>query len=291
MKRQQYILAGAGVLILLALYYFGQTVPPQNKAAVAAEGADLGQAPGSAIKSIDLQDILQAAHSRLSPERLSYVNRLENSVVRGDVKTQQLNAFRQLAAFWKDSVQDGFLPFAYYMGQAGKLENSEKSLTFAAQLFLNSLRSQTNPALKQWMATEAKQLFEKALELNPSNDSTKVGLGATYIFGSIASSPQEVMQGIQRILEVAKRDSSNMYAQYMLGLGGIESGQFDKAIERLTNVVRHEPGNLKALLTLAEAYERKGDKANAIEWYTNSKKLIRNPEMEAEIDQHIKTLR
>jgi len=27
---------------------------------------------------------------------------------------------------------------------------------------------------------------------------------------------------------------------FMLGLGGIESGQFDKAIERLIRVVQHE---------------------------------------------------
>ncbi len=37
-----------------------------------------------------------------------------------------------------------------------------------------------------------------------------------------------------------------MYAQFMLGVGGIESGQYDKAIERLTTVVRREPGNVEA---------------------------------------------
>ena len=38
------------------------------------------------------------------------------------------------------------------------------------------------------------------------------------------------MTGIQQILEVTRRDSANMYAQFMLGLGGIESGQIDKAV-------------------------------------------------------------
>ncbi len=86
--------------------------------------------------------------------------------------------------FGKIPVQDGFLLYAYYTGEAAKLENSEKSLTFAAQLFLQTLRGQDNPALNSWMATDAKELFEKALELNPDNDSSKVGLGASYIFGS-----------------------------------------------------------------------------------------------------------
>jgi tetratricopeptide (TPR) repeat protein len=286
MKRQQILLAGAGVFILLTLY-FGQTAPPHKKLVAVADGA----AGAPAIKSIGLQDILQASQAKLTPAQSSYVGRLQQSVVRGDVKAQQLNADRLLADFWKDSVQSGFLLYAYYTGEAAKLENSEKSLTFAAQLFLQSLRDQDNQALKVWMATNAKELFEKALELNPNNDSTKVGLGASYIFGSSADNPTEVMQGIQRILEVAHRDSTNMYAHFMLGLGGIESGQFDKAVERLTTVVRHEPANVEAMLLLAEVQQQKGDKAEAIRWYEAAKKLIGNPEMIRNIDQQIQSLK
>src|SRR5271168_3834050 len=198
MKKQQILVAGTGVLLLLALYFFGNTVPTQKKPDAAASGASGSRA----VKSIGLQDILQASQARLTPVRLSYVDRLQQSVVRGDVKAQRLNAYRLLAEFWKDSVENGFLLYAYYAGEAAKLENREKSLTFAAQLFLESLRGQDNQALKSWMATNAKELFEKALELNPDNDSTKVGLGASYIFGSTSGAPTETMQGIQRILEV-----------------------------------------------------------------------------------------
>jgi cytochrome c-type biogenesis protein CcmH/NrfG len=140
------------------------------------------------------------------------------------------------------------------------------------------------------MATEAKGLFERALSLNPENDSTKVGLGASYIFGAAAGNPTEVMQGIQKILEVAQRDSTNMYAQFMLGVGGIESGQYDKSIERLTTVVRHQPENVEALLLLAEAYQQTGDKKTAVKCYEAARKLIGNPDMVKAIDQQIKAL-
>jgi len=287
MKRQQIIVAGTGVLLLLALYFFGQTVPPQKKPETSEGGAQ-----GAAIaKSLNTEDILQSSQSKLTPTQSEYVTRLQHAVVRGDVKAQQLSASRQLAAFWRDSVQNGFLPFAYYTGEAAKLENSEKSLTFAAQIFLGELRGQENPAVKSWMATNAKELFEKALELNPQNDSTKVGLGASYIFGSSAGSPVEVMQGIQRILEVARRDTTNMYAQFMLGWGGIVSGQFDKAIERLTTVVRHQPANIEAILLLAEVHQQQGNKAEAIKWYEAARKLVGNPDMIKDIDRSIQSLR
>jgi len=288
MKRQQYLVAGTGVLLLLLLYFFGQTVPPHQKLNAAATGIQ-GNSP---VKAIGLQEILKAAKEGLSPSQQSHVNRLEHSVVRGDVKTQQLNAYRQLAGFWKDSVRDGILLYAYYSGEAAKLENSETNLTFAAQIFLQSLRGQDNPALKSWMATNAKELFEKALELNPNNDSTKVGLGASYVFGAEAGNPMEVMQGIQRILEVARRDSTNMYAQLMLGWGGLESGQLDKAVERLTTVVRHQPANIEAILLLAEVQQQRGDKTDAIQWYMAARKQLGNqdPEMAREIDKRIRSL-
>ncbi len=49
----------------------------------------------------------------------------------------------------------------------------------------------------------------------------------------------------------------------VLGLGGIRSGQFDKAIERFTIIVQQDPENLEAMLNLAETYDRKGEKENA----------------------------
>jgi tetratricopeptide (TPR) repeat protein len=283
-KKQQAIVAGSGIVILIIFYFFGNTVPPLKKSAnpVSAE---------KVTQSLDIKTILNADKSRLSAEQQAYVNRLENSVVRGDVKDQQIKANLQLAAFWKDSVENGFLPYSYYRGEAAKLENSEKSLTFAAQLFLNNLRRQDNPALKNWMALESRDLFTRAEKLNPNNDSTKIGLGATYIFGSTGSEPQDIMKGIQEILEVTRRDSLNMYAQLMLGLGGIESGQYDRAIQRLLKVVHFDPGNLEAVLSLSEAYERTGNTASAKTWYEAAKKLTSNPELIQAINERLGSLK
>ncbi|HCL83407.1 MAG TPA: hypothetical protein DIC22_05495 [Chitinophagaceae bacterium] len=282
MNKQQIIVAGSGVIILVVFYFFGNTVPPLKKTA--------GPDTSTTAQSLDIKTILDAGKAKLSPARLAYVNRLEHAVIRGDIKNQQIEADRQLAGFWKDSVENGFLASAYYTGEAAKLENSEKSLTFAAQLFLNNLRGQVNPALKIWMANQSRDLFERAEQLNPNNDSTKIGLGATYIFGSTGE-PQDVMKGIQKILEVTRRDSLNMYAQLMLGLGGIESGQYDKAVGRLLKVVHYDPGNLEAVLNLGEAYERTGDLDSAKKWYTTAKKLTNNQELIGAIDERLGSLK
>jgi tetratricopeptide (TPR) repeat protein len=282
-KKQQVIVAGIGIIVLIVFYFFGNTVSPLKKS-TSSTTAD------ASVPTLDIKTILDAGKAKLSPERLAYVNRLEHAVVRGDVKNQQIEADRQLAVFWKDSVQNGFLAAAYYTGEAAKLENSEKSLTFAAQLFLNNLRGQDNPALKNWMANQSRDLFERAQLLNPDNDSTKIGLGATYIFGG-GGRPDEVMKGIQKILEVTRKDSLNMYAQLMLGLGGIESGQYDKAVQRLLRVVHYDPENLEAVLNLGEAYERMGNLSAAKNWYTAAKKLTNNQELIDAIDERLGSLK
>ncbi|HSZ34292.1 MAG TPA: tetratricopeptide repeat protein [Puia sp.] len=284
MKKQQVIVALSGIVILVIFYFFGNTTPPHKKPTQTTTTE-------TARQSIDIKTILDAEKVKLSPSKLSSVNRLENAVVRGDVKNQQIAADRQLAEFWKDSAENGFLAYAYYTSEAAKLENSEKSLTFAAQLFLNNLRGQDNPALKNWMSTESRELFERAEVINPDNDSTKIGLGATYIFGSTGENPADVMKGIQTILEVTRRDSLNMYAQLMLGLGGMESGQYDKAIGRLLKVVHFDPGNLEAILSLGEAYEKTGNNASAKLWYSAAKKMTTNQELIDAIDERLKSLK
>ena len=283
MKKQQAILVSGGILLLVVLYFFGRTVPSQKNEVNRPSAA-------ATTPKFDISVALATAKNKLSAPQQAYINSLESAVVRGDVKNQQIHVYHQMASFWKDSVPT-FEPYLFYTAEASKLENSEKSLTFAAQLFLDNLRGMAEPSTKTWMAEQSKELFERALKLNPSNDSAKIGIGSTYIFGSPAEDPQQLMQGIQQILEVARRDSTNMYAQLMLGIGGVVSGQFDKAIERLLKVVSYEPNNMEAILTLAEAYERKGDKLNATKWYQTSRKFITNPEVIKEIDQRIQSLK
>ena len=296
MKRQQIILLAGSTVLLLLIYFFGRTVPAKKIAAKTNTAAsDSTHDDHDHGQKIDYPSLLTAAKQKLSPERQAFIATLESAVVRGDVKNQQEKVYRQMATFWKDSIGQSdpyaFYAYAYYTAEAAKLENSEKSLTFAARLFLDNLRGLEEPSLKTLMADQAKELFKKVLEVNPANDSAKIGLGSCYIFGSSAENPGEIMQGIQQILEVSRRDSTNMYAQLMLGIGGMVSGQLDKAIERLLKVVENQPHNLEAILTLAEAYERKGDKAGAVKWYTAAKKQITNPAVVKEIDQRIELLK
>jgi tetratricopeptide (TPR) repeat protein len=278
-KKQQLVLLSGGLILLVLLYFFGNTTPPSTNSTVVNSG-------NTTSGTITTADVLNAAKKNLSAQQLSQLVQLENSVVRGDVKEQKIRIYRQLASYWQDSLHNQKIA-AYYFGESAKLENSEKNINFAARLLLQYVTSEENPAMQTWLATNAKALFEQSLQINPNNDSVQVELGACYLFGNISSTP---MDGILKIKQVTDRDPNNMYAQLMLGLGDIKSGQYDKAIERLQLVAKKEPDNLQAVFNLAETFERKGDKSNAVAWYRKVENMINVPEAKQEIEQRIKTL-
>ena len=279
MKKPQWIIIGIGVVLVATLYTFGRTVKRHTTIQQpVVQQTETG--------NISADSILVLAKKQLTPEQGVRINMLENSITRGDVKDQQLKIYHQLAHFWADSVGI-FEPYAWYEAEAARLENSEKSLTFAARLFLDNLQNDEVTQRTRWKALQAKDLFERSLRINPGNDSSKVGLGACYLFGNISETP---MEGILKIREVAERDSTNIYAQMMLAKGSLISGQYDKAIARLQTVNRLEPDNGEAVLMLADMYERTGDKANAVIWYRKSLHIIKQEEARKAITKRIEEL-
>jgi tetratricopeptide (TPR) repeat protein len=278
LKKFQWITAVGGLALVSLLYFFGKTTPPGKKRTAAGNTAPSAE--------ITIDTILHHAKEQLKPEQVTWLGTLEKSVIRGDVKGQQLDVYHQLAHFWKDSAGI-FEPYAWYEAEAARLENSEKSLTFAGHLFLNNLRSESREPVKKWKAVQARDLFERSLKINPANDSSLVGIGACYIFGNIADNP---MEGIQKIRQVAEKDSTNVFAQLMLGHGSAISKQYDRAINRFERVITLQPANLEAIMMLAEVYELKADKPAAIKWYRKATELMTNPEFKAELLKRIEDL-
>ncbi|NOU37633.1 MAG: tetratricopeptide repeat protein [Ferruginibacter sp.] len=283
MKKQIFLISGS-VFIAMALFFFGKTTSiKKNDKPNAQENAQK--------KLFDVQSFLTTSKANLSPENAILVSKLENNISRGDLLPQKIKANEALANFWKDSAKS-FELFAFYTSETSKLVNSEKNLTFAAQLFLDNIRGEKDEAKLNWETTTAIDLFERAIKLNPNNDDLKIGLGSCYIFGKGRNgNPEETMQGIQELLAVVRKDSTNMKAHMVLGIGGLISGQYDKAITRLNKVVTAQPSNAEAIAYLADAYAATGNKTEAVKWYIKSKEIVNDEHYTQEVNERIKALK
>lgn len=277
-------MAGTGLLLVVLVYKFGRFTP--EKAVVSAAASTMPADPLAQSPASSTDTILLYAKKGLPPSQSKFLEKLEKGLHTDNAVDAQLAAYHKLAHFWKDSVQL-FEPYAWYEAESARLENSEKSLTFAARLFLENLQADQNGSRRQWKALQAKELYERSLKINPDNDSSKIGIGACFLFGNISSNP---LEGISMIKDVIQRDSTNVYAQITLVKGSLISGQYQKGIERLLTILKQEPSHIEAVLMLADLYERTGEKKKAVVWYGKSLKLISSPEIQKAIQDRIEEL-
>jgi tetratricopeptide (TPR) repeat protein len=284
MNKQQLILIISGIILFGGLYFIGSNVGPKKVAPQQKGPMQMQQA------SLDIDAYLAHATGHLPVRGQQYLTSLEQSVKRGDVKQQQIDVFKQQAAYWKDSANDPVAYF-YYLDKSATLENSEKTLTFAAQSILGYLPYTDSLSQRVWLANQSRELFEKALDINPKNDSSIVGWGSTYFYGGSKTEGESPMTGIMKVREVAQRDSTNLFAQYMLGVGGLISGQNDKALQRFEKVAKAQPDNIEVLFKLAETNEALGNKTEAIKWYQDILSKTKLPDMRAELQKRILQLK
>jgi tetratricopeptide (TPR) repeat protein len=277
-QKKQILLVGAATAILIVLVAFGRTVPHSDKKAMPT-AAHIHE--GQEGKSIAFDELLASAKQKVPADKLISIARLEN-IVRGDVKNQQIAAYKQLYASW-DSLNQ--LPIAaYYLGEAAKLENSEKSLTFAANLFLEHLEHAEDPAVTNWETKQAITLLDQAITLSPGNDSLKIKQALLYM-------NTEPMVGVQKLRDVVAANPDNAEAQITLANLAIQSNQFDKAIDRMESFTQKHPEEAKAVFVLAEAYRGKGDVTKAVQLLEKCKTLVKDPSLKAEIDNYIRSIK
>ena len=153
MKLPQLLVVFIAVLLCTVLAIF---VPRNQKNASQASNA------ASNNETVSSKTILEGAKTTLTGSQKISLLSIENQLTKTKSVKDSIAIYRQLSKFWADSAQR-VAPYLYYTYSAALLENSEKSLTFAAQLLVDNLTTQeAPPAIQNWMAVNAKVLLEKA---------------------------------------------------------------------------------------------------------------------------------
>jgi tetratricopeptide (TPR) repeat protein len=217
------------------------------------------------------------------PNVLSQIVLFEQNLSKSSNSQGRVSAFDSLSTLWKNQKQLALS--GWYKSQSALLKNTSSELAKAGELCY-SLAKFSSPKERPLLMQQAIECLEKSYALDSNTVSVKVALASCYVEGS--ANP---MKGIMMLRDIVHKDSSNFEAQVQLGLFAMQSGQYDKAIERFNTVLQKQPGNLEAIFNLAECYELKGDKAGAIKWYQQAKDLVKVPEAKTALDKRISELR
>ncbi len=284
MNKNQFILIGIGIVALVALFFLGKRHDPHaghehpsgtaNSNGRPQQGAGM---PKNNVEPAKFSDLYTAAKQKLTGQDVEKEKKLALTAN----TTPKPEHYRDIAEFW-DKIDLNIA--AHYYKKGALLENTEKSITFAGNLFTLQMGNTPEAEIKEWQANEAIECFNKALEQNPKNLDTKIALASCYIDGT-----GEIMKGVGALKEVTAIDSMNTKANLLLGKLSVQSGQHEKAIKRLNVVLSQDSKNTEALYFLAETHKNMGNKEKAIELFEQCKKIVNNPEFSAEIDNYIRS--
>jgi tetratricopeptide (TPR) repeat protein len=125
----------------------------------------------------------------------------------------------------------------------------------------------SKPGFGAEAAAQAKQEFEKELQIDPSN------AGAEYVLGEMAKQQQQWDEAIQHFSRAAKLDAG--FGDAYVGWGGslVSVKKFPEAIPPLEIAVKLQAGNPAAHYMLAVAYARSGRKEDGDREFAIQQKL------------------
>jgi tetratricopeptide (TPR) repeat protein len=270
-RKGQWVLA-IGAVVLAITLYFGAKTSLSKKTETT-----------SVARDISWEDIEQKAVASLSPAALDSLAMI-NKAYQSEDTSQKTKFLADLVLFWFHHNQKHIAAYKIY--QHAQSVKSPDAYTDAGDAFTDAFKCNTDSTISNKIITFALQSYEKVLELVPGDVNTRIKMAEIYVQGT-----GEPMKGIGILKSIVDSLPDNVPALIALGRLSMQSGQYDKAKERLEKVLKLEPQNTEAMYFLAIAEAESGNSEKAIQLLEMCKKIVANPEFDKEIDTFIKDLK
>lgn len=266
----QLLVVAAFVCILIAFLFANKKSDKKSEATVINHEKHEHQ-------HFDFWLLIDSINSTLSKDNQAFIQENTSKVNKGD-----LLALDTLIKFYGLNRQP--IAASLFKEKLAIKTNTSKDWTETGTRFYVS--SQFYPNYQKDLLDKAIHSLEKALEIDPKNLDAKVKLGVCFVEGT-----SEPMKGIGLLREVLEADSNNLDAHLNLGLFAIQSGQYDKAIDRFNKILSINPQYIEAYIYLGQTFANKGDKKKAIEILEKYKRLNKDELINEEVNKYINELK
>jgi len=245
------------------------------------------------VTKVDVTAASAAAKIMIGPALSAQINDLEGQLKNAAGDADKLTLQKKLAKLWDDVNQPA--PAAFYYQEVARKENKFDEWVNAGSRFNDAYTKATQDTSAQpSFVLNAIESYKNAVKLKPADLDAKTGLGVAYVnqtsLGITDPDGGSPMQGIMLLLDVVKQDPKNIRANLSLGLFAMKSGQFEKAVARFKTVIEQKP-EAEPYFYLAESYKELGQKKEAVAAYQKCKELVADPAFGAKIDDYIKELK
>ena len=220
------------------------------------------------------------------------INNLEGQLKNASTNADRLSLQKKLAKLWDDVNQPA--PAAFYYEAIGRSENKFEDWLAAGSRFNDAYKLTQDTLTQPSFVKNAILCFKSAVKQQSTNLDAKTGLGIAYVnqtsLGIADANGGSPMQGIMLLLDVVKQDPANRNANLSLGMFAMKSGQYDKAVQRFKTIIAQKP-EVEPYFYLAESYKQLGMKTEAIAAYQKCRDMMPDAAFDKRIDDYIKELK
>jgi cytochrome c-type biogenesis protein CcmH/NrfG len=215
-------------------------------------------------ESTDVNVLMKEAQERLGADDKNKISSIEQELelVQND-STAYISTLMRLAGAWFQAGEPALS--GHYAQLVAERLQTEEAWSKAGTTYAICLQRSEAEKVRTYCTQRAVAAFESAISINPENVANRVNLAVVH-----AENPpkEEVMRGITMLLELNRQHPDNVSVLNNLGRLAIQTGQFDKAVQRLERVLEIEPGNPMATCLLADAWKGAGNAAKAEQFAT-----------------------
>ncbi len=276
MLKSQYILIGAGVVVIALLSLLPKTVVKNLDKEVAETPTASAVPPQDSVQS-NVEELHKAT---LSPEQQATLQQLNELFVKAKDEKEKTR--------WLDSIvfvlqsANKYDTAASIVGNFATQYASAEVQMRAGDAYMGAFQFSMQPQKAQELGSKARGFYEKVLAQQPNNSEAKVKVGLTYV-----SSPNP-MQGILLIREVLAQEPDNQFAIMSLGKLSMQSGQYDKAIERFRMLLELDAENIEAKFLLAVSLLESGKKDEATQLLKELQATTQDPAVKMQVESLLK---
>jgi tetratricopeptide (TPR) repeat protein len=241
MTTKHWAAVSAFILLFLVMYFGCDTKPPEQVAIEKSRALN--------AESTDIANLEQEAMATLEGVAANDVLAAQTQVRSADADSLRSLALQELSGAW---YRAGFPPISgFYAEEVAELEGTAESWSIAGTTYTIGMRSATEEKVKNFCRNGAIRAFESAISLDPSDPGPRINLALVYTEAPASDDP---MRGILMLRSLNEEYPENTSVLMNLGRLGLQTGQFDRALERLEQAYQLDPEDVRVICLLAQAH-------------------------------------
>lgn len=243
----------SGSLVLLLVLYFAFPIVPTSKGNKQQKEAIITQL-------VTPDRLLREGKAGVEKEFLPAIEILEEQAMNSTDPEEISENLKELSSRWFKLNQPAIA--GYYAAQVAEIEQTANAWAIAGTTFTFCIQKTEDKEIRSFCSGQAQEALNKAIKLEPSELRHKVNLAIALVEAPPEDQP---MAGILMLRELEAENPDNPGILYNLGRFAIQTGQYDKAIERLEKALSLDTRSDVIACMLSQAYKGAGKTEKAAE--------------------------